>query len=240
MPTSWPLATPERLAQRREVRAHHGEIVLSGVQSHSLRPSIGSSVTTATPASRATVSASPAETSGSAKTVVAESRTSSTSSRARGVRARTPASGRRGKLREPVARRELAEGGVRRHDRAAFAIPEPDSKLRVELPQRANLARRCRPFLCDAFDGPGKADRVEPDVWILVGPEQVERLAVPPVDRVLERGLEAAADVDDQLGVADRLRRSARARCRPAPPAGVRLISRDGVTCARSAAHARG
>ncbi len=57
----------------------------------------------------------------------------------------------------------------------------------------------------DPLDGLREAHRVEPDVRILSWPEKVERAAVSRLDRILERGLEAAADVDDEFGVADRL-----------------------------------
>ena len=40
---------------------------------------------------------------------------------------------------------------------------------------------------------------------VLAHAQQIQRPALAQVDRVFERGLEAAADVDDELGVADRL-----------------------------------
>ena len=57
----------------------------------------------------------------------------------------------------------------------------------------------------DPFDCLGEADRVEPDVRILALVDQIERPALTRVDRILERGLKATADVDDQFGLADRL-----------------------------------
>ena len=57
----------------------------------------------------------------------------------------------------------------------------------------------------NSLDGLGEPDRVEPDVRILALAEQIEGPARARVDRVLERGLEAATDVHHELRAADRV-----------------------------------
>ena len=78
----------------------------------------------------------------------------------------------------------------------------------IELLQLTNLVVRragATNSSRDPLDSLREANRVQPDVRILSGPEKVERAAVSRLDRILERGLEAAADVDDEFGVANRL-----------------------------------
>ena len=96
--------------------------------------------------------------------------------------------------------------------------------------------------LRDPFDRACKPERIEPDVRILVGTEQIERLAVPPVDRVFERRLETAADVDDERGVADGLHVARRDLDVVRLGAGRREVDdlSEPSPATRSAAHARG
>ena len=93
---------------------------------------------------------------------------------------------------------------------AALAVRESAAVLRVELLQldesrrrRAGASNSSR----DPLDSLREANRVEPDVRIRLRAPETGRASAPSrdVDRVLERGLEPAADVDDELGVANRL-----------------------------------
>ena len=94
---------------------------------------------------------------------------------------------------------------MRRDERPSVAALEAVRQLAVELTQalprgfRLVLATQEPPQLADDL---GEADRVEPDVRVAVsGRVDVERGPLAPVDRMLDRGLEAASDVDDGPGV---------------------------------------
>ena len=134
---------------------------------------------TSTPASRATVCASPSETSGSAKIVVVPDVPDLLDevfelARARLGLRRTP--GER-ELRQAVSPGELAERRMRGDEDTTVAVRETASILGVEGLHLADLVigRPRAPHAAgDLLDGLGESQRIEPYVRVLAHAEQVE------------------------------------------------------------------
>ena len=114
-----------------------------------------------------------------------------------------------GELAQPVARRELAEGRVRRHEHSTAAIGEATPILHVELLQRGGISSWAEPAppTARAIRSTAWANRIGSSQMCGSSPSRSRSRDRPArgVDRVLERGLEAATDVHHELRAADRV-----------------------------------
>ena len=222
------LAAPERLAQGGEVRAHDREVVLAagdlllGQALDRIR-----APRSCAPVSRATVSASFGETSVSKKIVVAPARLTSptTCSRLPGRRLGLGRESGDRDLLQPVAVGEVAERGVAGDDLTTLAVGEAALELAVEPADpatrgRAPVARGlapCRSSRRSRRSGPGRARRADPSASGSARRSSESCLKLRSTRGVLDRGLEAAAQVEDDVGRSGSARRRApRARGRAA------------------------